>query len=195
MDTKQWLTETAHRPIYDQEIADILGISRKTANKRINDGLEASDLIILARGLGINPVMALQELGYVTINEVFDFLDGDGTPLWDKPLNGSLATVTAHRPDGETLTVPLSDAHGWKHLTSALMEFQEPWETEVTLAMGRLAHAGSRYKRLEAELKELGHERRAMVVECAKLGVIPARLAEAARTSQTAIGKMLPKRA
>ena len=23
MDTKQWLTETAHRPIYDQEIADI----------------------------------------------------------------------------------------------------------------------------------------------------------------------------
>lgn len=81
MDTKQWLTETAHRPIYDQEIADILGISRKTANKRINDGLDASDLIVLARGLGINPVMALQELGYVTINEVFDFLDGDGTLL------------------------------------------------------------------------------------------------------------------
>ena len=79
MDTKQWLTETAHRPIYDQEIADILGISRKTANKRINDGLDASDLIILARGLGINPVMALQELGYLTINEVFDFLDADGT--------------------------------------------------------------------------------------------------------------------
>ena len=81
MDTKQWLTETAHRPIYDQEIADILGISRKTANKRINEGLDASDLIILARGLGINPVMALQELGYVTINEVFDFLDADGTLL------------------------------------------------------------------------------------------------------------------
>ena len=119
----------------------------------------------------------------------------DGTPLWDKPLNGSLATVTAHRPDGETLTIPLSDAHGWKHLTSELMEFQEPWEEDVTLAMGRLAHTGSRYKQLEAELKELGHERRAMVLECAKLGVIPARLAEAARTSQTAIGKMLPKKA
>lgn len=81
MDTKQWLTESAHRPIYDQEIADILGISRKTANKRINDGLDASDLITLARGLGINPVMALQELGYLTINEVFDFLDADGTLL------------------------------------------------------------------------------------------------------------------
>ena len=81
MDTKQWLTESAHRPIYDQEIADILGVSRKTANKRINDGLDASDLITLARGLGINPVMALQELGYLTINEVFDFLDADGTLL------------------------------------------------------------------------------------------------------------------
>lgn len=81
MDTKQWLTESARRPIYDQEIADILGVSRKTANKRINDGLDASDLITLARGLGINPVMALQELGYLTINEVFDFLDGDGTLL------------------------------------------------------------------------------------------------------------------
>lgn len=78
MDIKQWLTETARRPIYDQDIAQILGVTRKTANKRINAGLDASDLITVCRGLNINPVIALTELNYVTYDEVTDYLDSDG---------------------------------------------------------------------------------------------------------------------
>ena len=78
MDIKQWLTETARRPIYDQDIAQILGVTRKTANKRINAGLDASDLITVCRGLDINPVIALTELNYVTYDEVTDYLDSDG---------------------------------------------------------------------------------------------------------------------
>lgn len=78
MDIKQWLTETARRPIYDQDIAQILGVTRKTANKRINAGLDASDLITVCRDLNINPVIALTELNYVTYDEVTDYLDSDG---------------------------------------------------------------------------------------------------------------------
>ena len=36
MDIKQWLSETAKRPIYDQDIANILGVTRKTWSKAIS---------------------------------------------------------------------------------------------------------------------------------------------------------------
>lgn len=78
MDIKQWLSETAKRPIYDQDIANILGVTRKTANKRLNAQLDASDLIRICRALDVNPVIALVELDYITYTEVADYLDSDG---------------------------------------------------------------------------------------------------------------------
>lgn len=78
MDIKQWLSETAKRPIYDQDIANILGVTRKTANKRLNAQLDAGDLIRICRALDVNPVIALVELDYITHEEVADYLDSDG---------------------------------------------------------------------------------------------------------------------
>ncbi|WP_066584061.1 hypothetical protein [Corynebacterium provencense] len=78
MDTKKWFAETSHRRITDDVIAELLNVTRKTANKRVNDGLSMDDLVTISRGLDINPVQALVELGHLEYDEVEQFLDSDG---------------------------------------------------------------------------------------------------------------------
>lgn len=78
MDAKKWFGETLKRPIYDKEIADILGVTRKTANKRLNDGLSADDLIALCDHYGVNPVKGLVDLEHVTEDSVFEYLEVTG---------------------------------------------------------------------------------------------------------------------
>jgi hypothetical protein len=81
METKRWLSESAHRRITDQEIASILGVTRKTANKRLNEGLSSDDLIRLCDELGINQTLALVELGRLTHEDVLEYLDSEGQLL------------------------------------------------------------------------------------------------------------------
>lgn len=94
MDIKQWLSENAHRRITDQDIADILGVTRKTANKRINDGITSDDLIALCAGLGINRTSALVELDKLPYQDVLEFLDSDGQ-LVETAEDGQLAARRA----------------------------------------------------------------------------------------------------
>lgn len=96
MEIKQWLSENAHRRITDQDIADILGTTRKTANKRLNDGLSADDLILICGKLGINRTMALVELDYIPYQDVIDYLDSDGQ-LVATADEGELAIELARR--------------------------------------------------------------------------------------------------
>ena len=78
---KNWFSEMAGRKITVIEIAKLLDVSRNTARTRLDEGLSSDELIKLARALHINPVIALQELNKVTLDEVFNFLDSDGTLL------------------------------------------------------------------------------------------------------------------
>lgn len=96
MEIKQWLSETSHRRITDQDIADILKVTRKTANKRLNEGLPAEDLLALCKALGINRALALVELGHLPYQEVLDFLDSDGA-LVSTADEGELAIELARR--------------------------------------------------------------------------------------------------
>lgn len=96
MEIKQWLSENAHRRITDQDIADILGTTRKTANKRLNDGLPADDLITICGQLDINRTMALVELNYIPYRDVLDYLDSDGQ-LVETADDGHLALELARR--------------------------------------------------------------------------------------------------
>lgn len=96
MDIKHWLSETSHRRITDQEVADILKITRKTANKRLNDGLPTDDLLALCKEFGINRTLALVELGHVPYQDVLDFLDSDGA-LVSTADEGELAIELARR--------------------------------------------------------------------------------------------------
>lgn len=81
MEIKRWLSESAHRRITDQEIASILGVTRKTANKRLNEGLPSDDLIRLCDELGINQTLALVELGRIKHEDVLEYLDSEGQLL------------------------------------------------------------------------------------------------------------------
>lgn len=96
MEIKQWLSENTHRRITDQDVADALGTTRKTANKRLNDGLDAGDLITICEKLGVNRTMALVELGYVPHQDVLDYLDSDGQ-LVETADDGALALELARR--------------------------------------------------------------------------------------------------
>ncbi len=95
-DPRDWLTAMAKRRITAVEIADILGVSRTTANARIAKGVSADDLIEICRGLGINPVEALAELGYLQHGEVMSFMDMGGQ-LLDTAEDGDLALELARR--------------------------------------------------------------------------------------------------
>lgn len=81
MDERSWFSETAKRKVTATEIAEHLGVSRNTVNKRLADGLSADDLIVIARAVGVSPVDALIELGPLTYAEVYEFLEGDGKLL------------------------------------------------------------------------------------------------------------------
>lgn len=96
MDIKQWLSETSHRRITDQEVAGVLKITRKTANKRLNDGLPTDDLLALCKEFGINRTLALVELGHIPYQDVLDFLDSDGA-LVSTADEGELAIELARR--------------------------------------------------------------------------------------------------
>lgn len=102
MDIKQWLSETSHIRITDQGIANILQVTRKTANKRLNEGLPAEDLLTLCEALEINRPLALVELGYIPYQEVLDFLDSDGA-LVSTADEGELAIELARRLNPATL--------------------------------------------------------------------------------------------
>lgn len=80
-DARDWFSSTAGHRVTATEIASLLGVSRRTATNRLSDGLTADDLITIARKLDVSPVSALVEFGKLNIDEVFDFLDGDGTLL------------------------------------------------------------------------------------------------------------------
>lgn len=108
MDIKQWLSENTNRRITDQEVADALGTTRKTANKRLNDGLEAGDLLTICKTLGVNRTMALVELGYIPHQDVLDYLDSDGE-LVSTAGDGELALELARRLNPATMAKEIDE--------------------------------------------------------------------------------------
>lgn len=102
MDTKKWFSETSRQRVTDGMIADILNVTRKTANKRINDGLPMNDLVTISRALDINPAITLVELGHLTHEEIEDYLDSDGQ-LVATAEDGALALELARRLNPATL--------------------------------------------------------------------------------------------
>ena len=78
---RAWFSSMADRKITVVEIAKHLNVSRNTARSRLDEGLTSDEIIQLARALNLNPVTALNELGKLGVQEIFDYLDSDGTLL------------------------------------------------------------------------------------------------------------------
>ena len=76
---KDWFTTATGRRITVIEIAKHLGVNRNTATTRLQEGLTSDEIITVARKLHINPVLALEELEKITVDEIYDYVDSDGT--------------------------------------------------------------------------------------------------------------------
>lgn len=77
----EWFSSMAKRRVTVTEVAQHLDVSRKTATNRLEAGLSADDLIVISRALDLSPIHALVELGAITHEEAFEFVDGDGQLL------------------------------------------------------------------------------------------------------------------
>lgn len=80
-DIKAVFSSLAGRRVTATDIAEILDISRNSANGRLKNGLAAEDVIVIARGLQVNPIESLVELDKLSRDEVFAYLDGGDTLL------------------------------------------------------------------------------------------------------------------
>ena len=116
MDPKDWFSSMAKRRITVTEIGDLLGVSRNTARTRM-DNLSADDVITISRALHLSPIHGLVELGYLSYDEVFNFLDGGGQ-LVATADDGDLALELARRlnpatvaPEIDELAARRSNAH------------------------------------------------------------------------------------
>lgn len=102
----------------------------------------------------------------------------DRTPLWDKPLVGSMATVEAVRADGRTLTIPLEDGHTWGQLATMLDDFMAGWGTEVMYALSDLYGQDMEVRRLEKKLEDAKAARLATARRAHRMGVTQYRIAK-----------------
>lgn len=102
----------------------------------------------------------------------------DRTPLWDKPLVGSMATVEATRADGHTLTIRLDDGHTWGQLATMLDDFMDGWDTEVMYALSDLYGQDQEVKRLEKKLEDAKAARLDTARDVHKMGVTQYRIAQ-----------------
>lgn len=95
-DQRAWFSEVARRRVTVTEIAEHLEVSRKTAQSRLEAGLSSDDIITVARALHVSPSLALVELGKLTYDEVFTFLEGGGK-LIETASEAELALELAER--------------------------------------------------------------------------------------------------
>lgn len=107
----------ADRKITVVEIAKHLNVSRNTARSRLDEGLTSDEIIQLARALHLNPVTALNELGKLSAQEIFDYLDSDGTLLSTaspEQLIYQLAQDSLGREEKGRLWKEVSDPKGYR---------------------------------------------------------------------------------
>lgn len=82
IDYRDWFKSVTGKRVTAEEIGETLGLSRASATRRLTeDKLTSDEIITLCRKLGAEPVMALVDLNRLTVAEVFEFMDSDGTAL------------------------------------------------------------------------------------------------------------------
>ena len=105
-DQRAWFSEVAKRRVTTTEIGEHLGVTRKTAQSRLDAGLSADDIITIARAVKVSPMDALIELGKLTYPEVYEFVEREGK-LLGTASDGELALELAQRLNS------LRDAKDW----------------------------------------------------------------------------------
>jgi predicted ArsR family transcriptional regulator len=102
-DFRHWLRDLNGRRVTADDIAHKLGVSRTTVTRRlVNDELTADELITLANAYNVNPLQALVDLGRITDQQVWAYLESDGQ-LVETAEDGALALELARRLNPATV--------------------------------------------------------------------------------------------
>ncbi len=126
---KEWFSSMVQRKISTIELADLLGVSRRTATKRLSEGLSSDELILVSRKLNLSPIHALVELGRLTHTEAFDYLGGDGLLL-----DAATPEQLIYKLAEDTLTPQAKlelGAYGRGQLTPTIPNGQAPKATDA----------------------------------------------------------------
>lgn len=124
IDYRDWYKSATGQRVTAEEIGKLIGASRPTVTRRLTqDGLTADEIIKVSRGLRVNPIDALVDLGHITEAEAMSHLDNNGK-LLDTADEGELAIELARRLNPATRAneidelaarragAPVSDADG-----------------------------------------------------------------------------------
>ena len=97
IDYRDWYKSATGQRVTAETIGKLIGASRPTATRRLTqDGLTADEIIKVSRGLRVNPIDALVDLGHITEAEAMSHLDNNGK-LLDTAEDGELAIELARR--------------------------------------------------------------------------------------------------
>lgn len=106
-DFRHWLRDLNGRRVTADDIAHKLGVSRTTVTRRlVNDELTADELITLANAYEMNPLQALVDLGRITDQQVWAYLESGGQ-LVETAEDGALALELARRLNPATIAPEL----------------------------------------------------------------------------------------
>lgn len=142
---KDWFSSMADRKITVIEIAKHLNVSRNTARSRLDEGLTSDEIIQLARALHLNPVTALDELGKLEGQEIFDHLDSDGTLLstaTPKQLIYHLAQDSLGYEEKARLWKEVSDPRGYRDDLAARRDNTPMSDTSDSMPLNAVAYNG-----------------------------------------------------
>ncbi|MFC5939312.1 hypothetical protein ACFPVT_07910 [Corynebacterium choanae] len=78
MDIKSWISEQTRHPVTYSDLAEVLGVTRKTAGRRLNDQTSSDDIITLCVHYDLNPLECLVDFRYITHQHILDYFDSDG---------------------------------------------------------------------------------------------------------------------
>lgn len=108
-DFRHWLRDLNGRRVTADDIAHKLGVSRTTVTRRlVNDELTADELITLANAYKVNPLQALVDLGRITDQQVWAYLESEGQ-LVETAEDGDLALELARRLNPATVAPELDE--------------------------------------------------------------------------------------
>ena len=129
-DFRHWLRDLTGRSATASDIAQRLGVSRTTVTRRlVNDELTADELITLAVAYDVNPLQALVDLGRITDQQVWDYLESEGQ-LVETADEGALAIELARRLNPATMAPELDELAARRAALSQSNEQGHPRPTD-----------------------------------------------------------------
>lgn len=118
---------------------------------------------------------------------------GDGTPVWDVPLDSISSSVRATRADGEFMVFEACNT-SWDDLVTALMGFMEGWDDQVVDALEVAQTAARSVDRLKSSLVRARDEQERAAVAAVDAGASMYRVAKTMDRAEVTVKSWVQKK-